>query len=604
MRHIIKLLLIAFLSVISLNANGQYSLGVEAPKVVAIDETFSLVYTATGKVENFTPPSIDNFSVLAGPSTSTMNSTTYINGKRTHTYQMSYTYILQSNGVEGKYTIPSASVKIDGKEYVSKSVAIEVVKTQNTSTSKSSSSSSGQNNQSSTISNDDILLILSLSKSNVVKGEPVIATLKLYTKVNIAGFEDVKFPVFDGFWSQEMETPTNLSMERENYNGEIYSSALIRKYMLIPQQVGTLKIDPAELVCQVQVRSQGSSSRSIFDDFFDSGYQTIRKRILTSEKRVKVSALPAGAPSSFLGGVGDFKMDVSLSKENLTAHEAASLIVKISGNGNLNMIEAPSVIFPPDFELYDVKKSENITSGSGGTSGVKTFEFPFIPRSSGEFEIPSLEFSYYDINKSKYSTIKSLPIKIDIARGDDSHSNAVVSTQNKQSVKSLNQDIRFIATSSSLRLNSKFFVATPLFYIIVLLILIICVLSFILINKFLKKRGDVARVKNRKALKVAKMRLRSAETLLKQQLYSAFYEEVHKAIIGYMADKFTLSLSEINRDNMKESLLNHNHPEEVVNNLFTLLDACEYARYAPSTGYTAMENDYKAAINVISQIES
>ena len=372
---------------------------------------------------------------------------------------------------------------------------------------------------------------MSVNKKNVVKGEPVILSIKLLAKTNISGVEDIKFPTFDGFWSQEIESPTNLSFVRETYKGQIYDAALLRKYVLLPQQTGVVSIDPSEMVCLVQIRNN-SPSRSPFDDFFDN-YQTLRKRIHSQKLELNVSPLPAGAPSSFTGGVGEYKMDVKLSRDTLKAHEAASLIVTITGTGNINLIEAPKIDLPPDFEAYDVKRSDKIASGTYGSTGTKTFEYPFIPRSSGSFEIAPVNYSYYSISQGKYVTITSKPLKIGVARGEESTATVIAGGVNKQSVKSLGEDIRFISTNgASLKKGESFIVVSYPFGLSIGFIALLFIAVCYILDKTNKRRRDVAGTRNRKAKKVAKARLKKAEIFLKQNLYSAFYEELHKAILG------------------------------------------------------------------------
>lgn len=579
----------------------QHGLTVDAPAVVALDEAFRVVYTASGKTKEFNPPQISDFQVLAGPTTSTMSSTNIINGKRTHTYQESFTYILLAKG-EGKFTIPAASVNIDGDTYTSKSITIEVVKGGQSAESSSGNGVNGRDRYP-TIGEKDIILSMTLSKDNVVKGEPVIATLKLLTRTNISGVEDIKFPSFNGFWSQEIEAPNNLEFVRETYNGEIYSAALLRKYMLLPQQTGELSIEPAEMICAVQVRSS-APSRSIFDDFFDN-YQTLKKRIHTPKLKVTVRPLPSGAPTSFTGGVGNYKLDVKLSRDSLSAHEAASLIVTVSGTGNLNLIEAPKVNFPPDFEVYDVKRSENISTTASGSSGSKRFEYPFIPRSSGTFEIEPIEFSYYNVNANKYMTIKSEPQSIGVARGAESAAPVISSGINKQSVKSLGDDIRYIETSAEhLDKGRTFAIASAGFWCGMGAVVCGFLAAAYILERSIARRQDVVGRRNRRAKKVAKARLKRGEEFLRQELYTAFYEELHKAILGYLSDKLMVPAGELNRDVIREKLLARGCTEELIAALEGVIDACEYARYAPSSGASAMESHYQEAMRIISEIES
>ena len=270
---------------------------------------------------------------------------------------------------------------------------------------RQSSSQSSQRQQVG-VQDSDIFLTLTLDRNKVVVGEPIIATLKLYQRVNIAGFENVSFPTFNGFWSQEIEAPTNIEFAREVYEGQIYNAALLRKFVIIPQQQGQVTINPAEMTCLVNIRVS-SGGTSIFDGLFDD-YRTVRKKVSTGPVTVTVSPLPAGAPASFAGGVGEFKISAKVSKDTLKTHEAASLVLTVSGRGNVSLLETPKVNFPPDMEVYDTKVSDRIDKS--GLSGSKTYEFPFIPRSHGDFVIEPVKYSYYDVNQRRYVTLETAPI--------------------------------------------------------------------------------------------------------------------------------------------------------------------------------------------------
>ena len=357
-------------------AFAQNTFVVDAPKVVGQDEAFRVVFTANGDIEDFTQPQFTGLEVLAGPSQSKMMSTQFINGKSSKSVEISYTYIVRPVA-EGVAKISAASATIGGKVYTTKEMQVEVVKgaASNGGSQQQQGQVTGSAQQqprqaSGEVSSSDVFLQLSFSKTKVVKGEPIIATLKLYTKVGIAGFEDIKFPVFDGFWSQEIESPQNINFVRENVDNQIYSAAVLRKYVLLPQQTGELSVKPAEMICQVQVMT-APRGRSIFDDFFDQGYQIVKKRVNSGNAVIKVSPLPAGAPASFGQGVGNFSLKVALSRDSVKAHEAGSVIVTVQGTGNLNLIEAPKVQLPADFELYDVKTSNSYSYGANGISGSK-----------------------------------------------------------------------------------------------------------------------------------------------------------------------------------------------------------------------------------------
>ena len=583
-----------------LTASAQNSFTVDAPAVVSTDEIFRVVFTATyegGKVSDFTPPSFEGLEVLAGPIPSTSTSFQSINGQSSTTHAHSYTYTVRAVQ-EGKVTLGAASVKIGKETYKTEPRTIEAVKGE---VPDQGSAASGGQRQS---AGEDLMLRMSVSKTRAVVGEPVIVTLKLYVQTSaISGFEDVRFPTFDGFWSQEIDAPQNIQFVRENYNGKIYNAALLRRYMLLPQQTGALTIDPSELVCLLQIRAESTGPRSIFDDFFSS-YQTIRKRVTSEPVTVNVSALPSGAPASFTGGVGSFRMTAGFVSDSVSAHEATSLRVEISGTGNINMVDAPKMQFPADFEAYDIRKTENISTGTSGASGTLTFEYPFIPRAPGVFDIDPVEFTYYDIAAGRYRTLSSGPLRLKVGAGTRTDAAVIPSGVSKRSVESLGEDIRFISTVPRLKKAGRMMVSSPAMLIIPVAIVLAAAAVWILLSRSIARRSDVAGTRNRKAMKVARARLKNASAFLRQGLYSAFYEELHKALHGYISDKLMLPVADLTRERIGEELRSRGKDEAVIQELSDILDACEYARYAPASGSEAMEKHYQQAVKVISQIES
>lgn len=583
-----------------LTASAQNSFTADAPAVVSTDEIFRVVFTATyegGKMSDFVPPSFEGLEVLAGPVSSTSTSFQSINGQSSTTHTHSYTYTVRAVQ-EGKVTLGAASVKIGKETYSTEPRTIEAVKGE---VPDQGSAASGGQRQS---AGEDLMLRMSVSKTRAVVGEPVIVTLKLYVQSSaISGFEDVRFPTFDGFWSQEIDAPQNIQFVRENYNGQVYNAALLRRYMLLPQQTGALTIDPSELVCLLQIRAESTGPRSIFDDFFSS-YQTIRKRVTSEPVTVNVSALPAGAPASFTGGVGSFRLSAGFDSDSVAAHEATSLRMTITGTGNINLVEAPKVKLPADFEAYDVRKTENITTGASGSTGTLTFEYPFIPRAPGVFNIDPVEFTYYDIEAGRYRTLSSGPLRLKVGEGTRTDAAVIPSGVSKRSVESLGEDIRFISTTPRLKKAGRMMVSSPAMLIIPTVIVLATVAVWFLLSRSIARRSDVAGTRNRKALKVARARLRNASAFLKQGLYSAFYEELHKALHGYISDKLMLPVADLTRERIGEELRSRGKDEAVIQELSDILDACEYARYAPASGSEAMEKHYEQAVKVISQIES
>ena len=602
-----KLFLTAFLILSALVMTAQTSIQVQTHNVVAEDERFNVTFVIDGnvKVSEFSWEPGSDFQLLWGPQRGHSSSIQIINGKTTKSVQTTFSYVLRPLKA-GRFSLPSARANVDGKELVSGSESIEVVSQQAQSRQQSPSSSSQPQTQQPKATQqrtgEDIILTLNLSRTNVVVGEPITATIMLYTRADIAGFESAQFPDFNGFWSQEQDSPTNIEFSRATYNGQIYNAALLKKYMLIPQQTGALTISPAEIVCLVNVRT-APSGNSIFDGFFDS-VTTVRQKVVSKAVKVNVSALPKGAPESFGGGVGEFTISAKMSKDSLKTHEAASLIVTVSGKGNISLIQAPDVKLPPDMEAYDTKTSDRVDKS--GYSGSKRYEYPFIPRSWGDFVIPPVKYSYYDVKAGKYVTLQTDSIAFNVARGADvPGAGTVISAPSQKDVKSLGTDIRYInVKNSQLSAKGVFFVGSALFWVLTALIVLLAVLCWAAFRKIAARRADVAGAKNRKATKMAMKRLRLAGTFLRQNLYTAFYEELHKALLGFMSDKLNVPVAELSKERIAEILSEGGVPASLIDSFVGLIDACEFARYSPSAGNEAMTAHYEAALDVISSVDS
>ena len=608
--------IVAFLLTAIFQMSAQNVIRVEAPDVVAVNEQFNVTFIIEGEKSpsDFQWSSGDDFQLVWGPQKGSSSSIQIINGKRSSSHQTTFTYILIPKAT-GTFQLPAATALLSGNMISSTQASIQVV-----SDGASSSQSSGQNGGKSSgggqtsstgsgeISSNDLFMRLSLSRMEVVIGEPITATLKIYQRANVVGFENAKFPTFNGFWSQETYVPNNIEFKRESLDDKIYNTAVLRTYVLIPQQSGTITIDPAELVCLVNIRTAPSTSNSLFDSFFQDEYRTIRKRVTTPAVKVKVNPLPAGQPASFGGGVGNFGISARLTTDNLKTHDAASLIITVSGRGNVALLEEPKVNFPPDFEVYDTKTTENTDKSNGGTSGSKSFEYPFIPRSHGDFTIDPVEYSYYDVNAGKYVTLRTEPLHVKVAKGKGGDSTPVTTVNSgveRKDVKSLADDIRFIFTGKpGLSGSGSFFVGSVFFWILLALMILGATSVYLAFRKVAAMRADVAGTKNRRATKMAQKRLKLAGEYLDKNLYTAFYEELHKALIGFVSDKLNMDMSEISKDNIASALTEGGVSEEQTKAFTDLLDACEFARYSPDGGNEAMRSHYDAALKVISSIDS
>ena len=605
-----KLFVSILAAVLSLTAWAQSTIRVEVHNIVEVNERFNVVFVVEGEhsPSDFEWEAGDEFNLVWGPQKGTSTSIQMVNGKTTRTSQTSYTYILQAKST-GSITLQPATAKVRGNTIQSKPVTIQVVSGGSGAQAQQSSDDSGQRRESQSSSaatgESDIFMRLTLSRNSVVLGEPVTATLKIYHRANLVGFENARFPSFNGFWSQEMDAPSNIEFQREQVNGTMYNSAVLRRWVLIPQKNGDQTIEPAEVVCLVNQQRRRTTSGSIFDDFFGTDYTTIRQRVSTKPATLHVQALPTGAPSSFGGGVGEFSVNARLSKDSLKTHDAASLLVTVSGKGNIALLDAPKIKFPPDFEVYDVKTSVN--TDKSGTSGSKTFEFPFIPRSPGDFTIGPVEYGYYDVNGRKYNVATSAALPLKVARSAsatatvDNGSTLVV---DRKGVKNLNEDIHFIRTKTALG-NRKGFLVYSKGWWTALLVMLLSGFGFWLgFRKVAARRADVAGTRNRKATRQALKKLAQAKDFLDKNLYTAFYEELHRSLLGFVGDKMALDMADMSKENITAQLVSHAVPAATADDFVALLDACEEARYAPDAGHDAMNDHYQKAVDTITAIDA
>ena len=591
-------------------AFAQGTIRVETHNIVGLDEQFNVVFVIDGDSQpsSFSWSAGEDFDCVWGPQKGSSTSISIVNGKHSRTSQTTYTYILKPRRT-GAFSLPAATAKMGGQDISSGRFTIQVVDNGSQAAAPSQGGSqaqqgSAQRSRTEASSQEEIFMKFSISSTSAVVGEPITATLKLFQRANIAGFEDVKLPTFNGFWSTETEAPQNIEFHREQVGDKIYNAAVLRRYTLIPQKQGDLVIDPAELVCLVNVRTRASSPQSIFDAFFQDNVTTVRRRVSTPAVTVHVGGLPAGAPASFAGGVGEFSVSGKVTKDSLKTHEAASLLLTVSGKGNIALVDAPKVSFPVDFEVYDVKATKQVSSG--GTSGSKVFEYPFIPRSHGDFVIPPVKYSYYNVKSRRYVTVQTDSLRISVARGTEtvvSSDGSGVLTVDKRGVKTLGEDIRFIRVKASSLSTPRMLVSRPLYWIIAIFMVLGAAALWLSMRRIAALRSDVALSRKRRATKMAMRRPKLSGDFLRQNLPVAFYEELHRALIGFISDKLSMNMAEQTKENIASSLTSRGISEENARAFTALLDECEYARYAPSAGNSSMKEHYDSAVRLITAID-
>ena len=602
------LLIAVFLTAGGLHAlaASEITIKASAPKVVAMGQQFRLVYEINTRGGKFTPPELKDFEILMGPSTSYSESTQIINGRISRHVSYTYTYILQPLK-EGDFVIPPARLSLKGKVYESGPVRITVVKGNQPARSGAGSGSQGGRAAAAPAagngSSSNLYVRMIVDKTKVYLGEPVAVTVKIFSRVSLTGFEEVDMPEFDGFLKQEIPTPNLTSLQREYINGVAYNTGVIQRYLLFPQTTGDIKIDPVKIVCLVRKRVH-SSPGGFFDDFFDS-YQTVRQPILSAPLTIHVKPLPAGAPADFSGAVGTFGLDATLDKDSLKVNDAVTLKVRISGNGNLKLIQAPKIDFPPDFESYDPKVVSRIKNTVHGATGYKQFEYLMIPRHAGKYRIPPVVFSYFDPAAGRYKTLRTPAFTVTVKKGEGETGTQVITGGDKEALKFLGKDIRYIHTGP-IRLKKAGYSLFDTwlfkaFYLVLLLLFLVVVFAY---RRHRKVMGDQQRVRNRKANKVARKRLKVAGQHLRRGDQSGFYEEVLKALWGYLSDKMLLPVSDLTQETAARALEERGVSKELIERLLRVIDRCEYARYAPeSDAGAAMDKLYEETVAVISELE-
>lgn len=596
--------IIIFIFSIILSISGVYaqktSFSAQAPKMVAVGESFRVTYTLNAKGSNLKVPPFENFNLISGPSPSESSSVTIVNGQMSKSVSISYSYVLEAKSV-GKFKIPSASISVEGKNITSNEVQIEVV-AGNSNKKQTNQNQNQQTASSNEINGDDLFVKTNISKSTLYKGEHLIATIKLYTKLNLVGFEGIKLSDFKGFWVQDLEdNKKQYSIEQENVDGEIFNIVLLKKVLLIPQQGGDIYIEPTEIECVIQQQIK-NSRRSFFDDFFGS-VQNVKKKVVSPKVKISVKDLPSNSPASFNGAVGSLNMKAEIDKLEAKTNDAITLKVTISGDGNLKLLNEPKIEFPTDFEVYDAKITDKISNNANGSSGSKTFEYLMIPRYAGKFTIPSFEFSYFDVKSGKYVSQNSDDFELNIEKGNEDENSTIVSNFAKEDVKFIGKDIRFIKTDKFDLQNIGSYIYGSTMYVLSFPTLFLAFLIILFLRrKRIRENANMMLVKNRKANKMAQKRLKLANKFLKENNQSAFYDEILKALWGYLSDKLGISLADLSKDNVIETLQKYEFTE--IAELSNIIDNCEFARFAPEASGQNMDEMYDATMKMIGKIDN
>lgn len=595
----IKFLFVLFLSAIT-SVMAQKFVAQASKTTVAVGEAFQISYTLNTSGSNFKVPALKDFDVFSGPNQST--SMSFVNGAMSQSVTLSYVIAAKK---EGKITIGPASVTVDGKTIQSNSLTFEVVKGNSNYPNNANQGSSNSTAPSENLS-DNLFIKASVNKTKVVLGEQISVVYKVYTRYQLRGFQDIKFPDFNGFYS--MDVPMNnqqVQVTNENVDGINYQVAELKHSFLFPQRTGKIEIPPMEAELVVRKRSN-RQPRDIFEQFFGGGYEDAVYSVKSKGVQIDVQALPeSNKPKDFSGAVGDFSYKVQLSKENVKANEAINLKITLTGKGNIKLVDAPKLTFPEDFEVYDPKENENIIVNGGGVSGSKTFDYVLIPRYEGDYKIDQIQFTYFNADKKEYVTIPSPELSIHVEKGDAGSAKAsVFNPADKNEVKVLGEDIRYIKINNSTfkQAESPFF-GSILFYSSLIFPLLLFVASLWYFKKQEELNKDIIAVKSKKATKLAKKKLVVAEKYLRSNNKDQFYAETLQAIQGYVCDKLNIEHASLSKERIQNELMSKNVSMTNILQLLELINSCEYARYAPAAVSDDLQKVYQSTVELITKIE-
>ena len=592
---------------ISLSAALAQSLTASAPQQVAVGQQFRLTYTVNSHdVSGFRIGQIpqDAFEILMGPSTSTQSSFSMVNGKTTQSSTITYTYILSALK-NGSFTIPAATINVSGEQVKSNALKIEVSGTAQQQGGGGGRSRGGNSQQTETrpqgtpISGSDLFIKVSASKKRVVEQEPVLLTYKVYTLVSLTQLEG-KMPDLKGFHTQEIPLPQEKSFKVEQYNGRNYKTVTWSQYVMFPQMTGKLEVPPLTFNGVVVQQNRYVDP---FEAFFNGGssYVEVKKQIQAPGVQIEVDPLPA-RPDGFSGGVGHFTMKAEMGQTQLKANDPLTLKVTISGTGNLKLIKQPIVKFPKDFDTYDPKTTDKTRLTTNGIDGSIIYEYLAVPRHQGQFDIPPVEFIYYDTQSKQYVTLRSEPFHLDVAKGEGGDSRVIDFTE-QEDIQMLANDIRHIhLKAQSSNLNSQIFFGSTTYWIALAVMFIAFVSLIVIFRKRAIENADVVGHASKRAGKVATKRLKKAARLMKENKPGEFYDETLRALWGYVGDKLNIPVEQLSRDNITDRLTSRGIDDATIAPFLEAIDECEFVRYAPGDPQGNMNKVYEQALKGITTL--
>lgn len=588
----------------AMKAQDDVSFKIISKKQVVVGEQFQVSYELNGDGKNFEAPNFNNFEIVGGPFSSSSSSVQIINGSVTKTNTHTYSFYLRAIK-EGTYTLPAATITVNKQKVKSNTATIEVTKDNSVVT------GGGNSTKDATANAKDAFLEAVPNKMSAYIGEQIILTYKIYYTIPISNLSISKAPSYSGFWTKDI-TENNGVLQQSSIirNGQEYHVATIQEIVLIPQKAGTLTIDPLDISCIAQIRQDRQQQRgydpfeNFFGDIMGSQYTNVKKDMKSQPIDIEVKPLPSkDKPDSFKGAVGQFTFTSQIDKTEMKSNDAFTVTYTVSGKGNIELLDLPKPNFPADFEVYDPKITTNTKNNSYGINGTKKAEYVVIPRVSGDFTLNPTEFSYFDPSKNKYVTLQSDKYELKVERSSNEGSSGIIYAGGQEAIKVVGSDINHIMMIGNLHKEGTLLFASPLYFIIMIMMIIIFTAAFIIYKRINKFNQNQVLVRNKKATKIAKKRLQNAYNYLKIKDQGHFYEELSQALWGYISDKLNISRSQLSMDSVREMMNDKDVPEDIVNQFIELLNNCEFARFAPGDPGKKMEDLYQKGIEVITKAE-
>ena len=588
-----------------LSAMAQ-TLKANAPQQVAVGQQFRLTYTVNSQdVSNFHIGQIpsDAFEILMGPSTSTQSSFSMVNGRTTQSSSVTYTYILSALK-NGTFTIPAATINVDGSQISSNALKIQVSGTAQSNGGRAQGGRPQQQEElrsaGSTISGSDLFIQVSASKKRVYEQEPVLLTYKVYTLVALTQLEG-KMPDLKGFHTQEIPLPQEKSFKIEQFNGRNYKTVTWSQYVMFPQMSGKLQVPP---ITFNGIVLQQNRNVDPFEAFFNggSGYIEVKKQIQAPGVNIEVDPLPT-RPTGFSGGVGKFSMKTEIDKTELKTNDPLTIRVTITGTGNMKLMKAPEVKFTKDFDTYDVKVTDKTRLTTSGLEGSMIYEYLAVPRHQGKYHVPPVEFTYFDTKEKQYKTLTSEAYDLAVAKGDGDETTVKSYGGSQEDIQMLANDIRYIKLGNvNMQSEGSLFFASTLYWIALAVLVLVFILLFVVFRQRAIENADLVKTRGKKANKVAVKRLKKAAKLMKDNKPGEFYDETLRALWGYVGDKLNIPVEQLSRDNISDRLTERNVNAETVKQFIEAIDECEFERYAPGDPKGNMNKVYQMAMTAITQI--